>query len=77
MKIEHNYVTLIIVKYCNFVSLSFPEKRLYYVELSKQFFQHMHNERERPYKRASEILELTGGYLIPSNSVESTFKLPA
>lgn len=50
-KIEH----LIILQYTNSVSISFPEKRLYYDELSKQFLQYiMHNERERPYKRKLE-----------------------
>lgn len=68
---------LIVVLSQSPIRISFPEKRLYCVELSEQFFQYMHNERERPYKRASEILEVIEGYLKPLNSVKNCFILPA
>ena len=33
--------------------------------------------KERLYNRASEILEVIGGYLIPLNSVKDCYILPA
>ena len=63
----------------NFVSISFPEKKSRIMLSLANNPSNIYTMKERDHihcKRASDILEGIGGYLMPLNSVKNCFILP-